>query len=357
MGSRAREQYKRPVDEHFPERLEMPGFRKALPLRYGHNPRGPAAFYVEDGASGSNMSSFKVPQAGKGLGYINVGDMDLGQRVVREIQLLKPEAVPYCIVKHEIPSGVALSADVNSAFEKAWGCDSLSSFGGVHVTHGTVDKSLAERLIDREFFVEVIYAPNFTAEALEILRSREALRVVQMPKPDQSPIDNGLEYKRVAGGMLVESRTPSRILFPEDLECIAGKPTSEDYEAALLMWQVARWTRSNAVVIGTADRTHGIGAGQQSRIDAAYMAIRKANGRDNTNLAYGSQGAVLASDGFFVQNDVVKLAADNGVRGVVAPLGSVNDEVIIAEADRRGLFFLATRRKGEQDSERGFLHR
>ncbi len=352
----ARSQYQTKVREDFPEvlRLGDDTFVKKFPMRYGENPGYPAAFYQEEGATGPNMGHLEVLQEGsKGLSYINVGDMDLGQRLARKLVQIFPERQAAVIIKHEMPSGVALGDDAVGAFEKAWGCDPLSSFGGVDVFSFRVTEPLARLLVESPRNVEVVYAPDFAPEALEVLTMRKVLRVVKMGAPlDRPAVDNGLEVKRVAGGLLVQKRFDSRIVSPESVDVVSKrKPGPEEVRAALFNWTVACFTRSNAVVVGAADKTHGIGSGQRSRIDSAEDAIRV------SRRGYGPEGCVLASDAFMPFPDVVELAAKNGITAVIYPLGSIKDQEVIDKADELGLAMIVTRRPGEVDSERCFLHR
>jgi len=353
-----REQYTRKTQEDFPKKLSLPKFTKKLSLRYGINPGTPAAFYAEQGASGPNMANFEILQEGKGLGFINIADMDLGQRVVKTLHSTREDLVACCIVKHEIPSAVALGINSHEAFYHAWHSDPLSSFGGVHVFSSEVDISTASEIVEKRKNTEVVYAPKYASEALEVFKERESLRVVKMEDIKQPSIDDGLEYKRVKGGLLVEKRFYTKILSPKDVECISERqPTEDEYQAAIFNWVVASYTRSNAIVIGTKNMTHGIGSGQRSRIDAAYDAIRIANGRNNTNHCYGSEDTFMASDAYMPQTDVVELAAEAGITGIIFPLGSIKDRDVIDTANELNLTLLATRSPGETDCERCFTHR
>lgn len=358
IDKKRREQYSTKVEENLPKILTFPKFKKTLSLRYGINPGGPAAFYSEQGATGPNMGNFTILQEGsKGLGYINVGDMDVGQGLVKLLHDDYPGMAAYCIIKHEMPSGVGIGQDMKTAYENSGG-DPLSSFGGVHVCSQEVDDVIATELIDKFKNVEVIYAPSFSSSSLEILSQREPLRVVQMRDINQDSIDNGLEYKRVKGGMLVQPYWETRIHIASDLECVSKKqPTDDEVKAALFNWKVAGFTRSNAVVIGTEERTHGIGSGQRSRIDSAYNSIRFANGRDGTNPSFGAEGTFMASDAYMPSTDVAELAAKSGVKGIIFPLGSIADKKVIEVANEKGLILLATRKPGEDSCERCFTHR
>ncbi len=352
----ARSQYQAKVREDFPESLPLgeTGFVKKFAMRYGENPGYPAAFYQETDASGPNMASIEVLQEGtKGLSYINVGDMDLGQRLARKLALVFPGRHVCVLIKHEMPSGAALGDDPVEAFEKAWQCDPLSNFGSVDVFSYRVTEPLARLLVESPRNIEVVYAPEFAPEALEILASRKVLRVVRMGAALDAPaVDNGLEIKRVAGGLLVQKRFDSRIVSADSVEVVsARRPDEEELRAAIFNWTVACFTRSNAVVIGKSDKTHGIGSGQRSRIDSAEDAIRL------SRRGYGPEGCVLASDAFMPFPDVVELAAKHGITSVIYPLGSVKDQEVIERADALGLGMIVTRKPGEVDSERCFLHR
>jgi phosphoribosylaminoimidazolecarboxamide formyltransferase/IMP cyclohydrolase len=352
----ARLQYSTKVAEDFPQSLSFGGreFHKRLAMRYGENPGYPAAFYVENGASGPNMATMEVLQEGtKGLSYINVGDMDLGQRLVKKLTAIYPGLPACALIKHEMPSGVALAESVEVAFERAWGCDPLSNFGSVDVFSNPVNEALARLLVEGARNVEVVYAPDYTGEALAILAARKSLRVVKMGgRMDEPSVDSGLEFKRVAGGVLVQKRFDSRIRGPQDVDVVSvRKPSPEEIEASVFNWTIACFTRSNAVVIGQRDKVHGIGSGQRSRIDAADCAIRF------SRRGYGPEGCVLASDAFMPFPDVVELAARNGITALIYPLGSVKDQEVIDRANELGLAMIITRRPGETDSERSFLHR
>ena len=352
----ARLQYSTKVAEAFPERLIFAGqeFRKKFAMRYGENPGYPAAFYAESGASGPNMATLDVVQEGtKGLSYINMGDMDLGQRLVRKLAAVHPHRFICALIKHEMPSGVAMAETVEEAFEKAWKGDPLSNFGSVDVFSSPVTERLARLLIESPRNIEVVYAPDYTPDSLPVLALRKTLRVVRMGGPADAPsLDSGLEFKRVAGGVLVQKRFDSRIKGSGDVDIVSSrKPTLEEIEAAVFNWTVACFTRSNAVVIGQKDKVHGIGSGQRSRIDAADCAVRF------SRRGYGPEGCVLASDAFMPFPDVVELAGQNGITALIYPLGSIRDQEVIDRANELGLAMIITRQPGEADSERSFLHR
>lgn len=356
ISKMSREQYRTKVTEELPQILQWGDriFRKKQSMRYGENPGYPAAFYVEDGASGPNMATISVLEEGtKGLSYINVADMDLGQRLVNKLAKVYRNTFICALVKHEMPSGVARGESAEQTFEKAWGCDSLSNFGSVDVFNCKITTGLAELLVQKERNIEVVYAPDFDPQALGLLASRKVLRVVKMGAfPGVEAVDNGLEFKRVAGGLLVQKRFDSRITSSEFIDVVSErKPTGEEIDAAIFNWIVACFTRSNAVVIGKKDKVHGIGSGQRSRIDAAEEAIKL------SRRGYGPEGCVMASDAFMPFPDVVEVAAKNGITAIITPLGSIRDEEVLGKANELNLSMMTTRKPGEVDSERCFLHR
>jgi len=328
LDKKRRDQYKTKIKEEFPETLEVGGqkFRKRLSLRYGENPGYPAAFYQEEEASGPNMGHLEILQEGiKGLSYINVADMDLGQRLTKKLNKIYREKMICTLIKHEMPSGVAMDTEPVKTFEKAWKCDSLSNFGSVIVFSYEIGKDLAGLLVESQRNVEVVYSPGQ---------------------------DNGLEFKRLAGGLLVQKRFDSKVISPDYLDVVSErKPTEEEIGAAIFNWIVAVYTRSNAVVIGTRDKVHGIGSGQRSRIDAAQNAIQF------SSRGYGPEGCVMASDAFMPFPDVVELAAKNKITAIIYPLGSLKDQEVIDRADELNLAMIVTRKPGEIESERCFLHR
>ncbi len=351
-----RAQYRTKVKEQFAETITFGDitFRKKMSMRYGENPGYPAAFYQEEGATGPNMSSLEVIQEGtKGLGYINVGDMDLGQRLVKKLTDLYPGRKICALIKHEMPSGVAMEGDPVDVFEKAWKSDPLSNFGSVDVFNYELDKDTSLRIVEKGMNIEVVYAPGFTPEALEVLATRKVLRIVKMGQSFEVPSqDRNLEFKRVAGGLLIQERFDSKIVSSDSVDVVsARKPRVAELEAAIFNWTVACFTRSNAVVIGTRDKVHGIGSGQRSRIDAAEDAIRF------SQRGYGPTGCVMASDAFMPFPDVVELAAKNGITAIIYPLGSIRDLDVIECANAHNISMIITKSPNEQASERCFLHR
>jgi phosphoribosylaminoimidazolecarboxamide formyltransferase/IMP cyclohydrolase len=351
-----RKQYRTKIEEDFPNVLPWGDvlFQKKRSMRYGENPGYPAAFYQEKGASGPNMATLEVLAEGsKGLSYINIADMDLGLRLVKKLKNIFPSRLICALIKHEMPSCVAMGDKSMEVFSKAWGCDPLSNFGSVDVFSYEVDKTLAEAIVEKGRNVEVVFAPGYTSAAISVLRSRKTLRIVKIGDSlDKAAKDCGLEFKRLTGGLLVQKRFDSQIVSGDAVDIVSRKkPSQEEIEAAVFLWNVACFTRSNAIVIGKKDKIHGLGSGQRSRIDAAEDAIRL------SKRGYGAKGCVMASDAFMPFPDVVEVAAKSGITAIIYPLGSIRDQEVIKRADELGLAMIITKKPGETVSERCFLHR
>jgi len=352
-----KKQYSEKVAESFPEEISVGDtkFSKSMSLRYGFNPGCPAAFYKEVGASGPNLASMEVLQEGtKGLGFINLEDADYSMRIVEKMKEVFPNKECVAVMKHVNPSGVGLAETVEEAYHKAWDCDSLSAFGSVDGFSGEVNADVAKYLAEAKRNVEVVVAPSYSDKALEILASRKPLRVIRIHDFSNSTIDNGLEYKRVRGGLLVQKRFDSKVTSKDNIQVVSERqPTEEELDACIFNWIVAGYCRSNTIVVGKKDRTVGIGTGQMSRIDAARLALYNAN-----NKSDGSKGCVIASDAYMPFSDVMELAAISGITAIIWPLGSDNDNKVIEAGNRYGIALLATRYDPNQPDkfERCFDH-
>jgi len=297
------------------------GWRKVGVLRYGENPHQAGALYRDPlGPSGTLASAQLL--GGKPLSYTNLLDADAALRLVYEFS--EPAVA---VVKHTNPCGCALGATVVEALEGALRGDPTSAFGGVVASNRTVDAKTAVRL--REVFLEVVCAPAFDPEALELLRRKRNLRllVAQAGEVD-------LEVRTVAGGVLVQE--PDRMGWrPEALRVVTSRaPTPEEWEALRFAWTVCKHTKSNAIVLARGFEVVGVGAGQMSRVDSVRVAVRKAGER--------ARGAVLASDAFFPFPDGVEEAVRAGVVAIVQPGGSVRDEAVIEVAERAGCAMVLT---------------
>jgi phosphoribosylaminoimidazolecarboxamide formyltransferase / IMP cyclohydrolase len=321
--------------ETYPSYFVMP-HEKFLDLSYGENPHQKAALYIEVGAR-SHVLSRVAKKHGRALSFNNVLDLDSGRLLLDEFD--EPACV---IVKHNNPCGVAIADDVGVAYDNALACDPLSAFGGVVLFNRPVGKALAERL--HENFIEVLLAPGFDDEALEILARKEAMRILENAE-QRAYEPRERDVKRVRGGLLVQD--PDRIEETrESMRVVtAAEPTEEQWDDMLFAWKVCRHVRSNAIVIAKEGATLGIGAGQMSRVDSVRIAIEKtrdARGADADGLLAGS---VVASDAFFPFADGPQLAIDAGAKAVIQPGGSKRDNEVIAACDAAGVAMVVTGRR------------
>ncbi len=316
----------------FPEHLVL-GLRKVADLRYGENPHQGAALYADPaetlpgGAPPAGAVGSRQIQ-GKALSFNNILDLDGAWAAVAEM-----EETACVIVKHTTPSGAAMAPTILEAYVQARDCDPVSAFGGIAAFNRPVDAATAKEM--KALFLEAVIAPAYEAEALEILRSKKNLRVMEAGAPPRHT--GGLDFKRVAGGLLAQDR--DRITEGPKSFKIATKrsPTADEIRSLLFAWRVARHVKSNAIVYVRGTRTVGIGAGQMSRVDSSRIGSMKA--REDL------RGTVLASDAFFPFRDGVDEAAKAGVTAVIQPGGSVRDEEVIAAADEHGLAMLFTGRR------------
>ena len=309
---------------------------KFLDLSYGENPHQKAAFYVEVGAR-THVLSRVAKLHGRALSFNNLLDLDCARRLIDELD--QPACV---IVKHNNPCGVAVAEEIDDAYERALACDPLSAFGGVIAVNRSVDRALAERLHER--FIEVLFAPAYGPDALDVLKQKEAVRLLEgTEQRNHEPGER--DFKRVRGGLLVQD--PDRIdAERESMQVVTkAKPDGGQSEDLWFAWKVCRDVRSNAIVIAKDGATLGIGAGQMSRVDSVRIAIdkaREARGEDAEALLAGS---VLASDAFFPFPDGPQLAIDAGVTALVQPGGSVRDAEVIAACDEAGVAMAFTGRR------------
>jgi phosphoribosylaminoimidazolecarboxamide formyltransferase/IMP cyclohydrolase len=313
--------------EKFPRYLTLP-FERAYTLRYGENPHQTGAFYRDRGARpGSLAAAESLGAGGKELSFNNLVDVDAALEAVREFT--EPAAV---VVKHTNPCGVAVGADLASAYRTAREADPVSAFGGIVALNGEVDGATARVLA--ETFLECIVAPRFTEEALGVLRAKKNLRLLATGA--WLPADYAeLTYKRVGGGIVVQDRDATAGGEVENARVVTKRaPTEEERRALAFAWKVCKHVKSNAIVFARDGRTVGVGAGQMSRVESVKIAAGKAG-----DLA---KGAVMASDAFFPFPDGLELAAQHGIVAVAQPGGSVKDEDLIAAADRAGMAMVFT---------------
>jgi len=298
---------------------------KVADLRYGENPHQAGALYREAEGSGV-LHGARILVEGKEMSFNNWLDVDAAYGLAAEL----PGAA-CTIVKHNNPCGAAVREGAASAYRAAFESDPVSAFGGVVAFNVACDADAAEAM--REVFTEVVVAPSFTDEALAAFADRKTLRVVEGPLPSVA----GLEIRPVAGGALVQERDRLTETRADAEVASAREPSEGEWADLLLAWTVAARVRSNAIVLVNDGATVGVGAGQMSRVDASWLAVRKAGDR--------AKGAAMASDAFFPFPDAVEVAADAGVTAVIHPGGSIRDEDVLALAEARGLAVVVTGRR------------
>ena len=317
-----------------PKRSEYPAqangrFVKLQDLRYGENPHQTAAFYRDlHPAPGSLVTARQLQ--GKELSYNNIADADAAWECVKSFE------APACvIVKHANPCGVAVGADPLQAYSKAFQTDPTSAFGGIIAFNRPLDKAAAEAVSKQ--FVEVLMAPGYSAEALEVFKSKVNVRVLEiaLPPGGATAWERGLnlnDIKRIGSGLLIQS-ADNHVLQRADLKVVTKlQPTEQQLDDLMFAWKVAKFVKSNAIVFCKDGMTMGVGAGQMSRLDSARIASIKA-GHAKLTL----QGTAVASDAFFPFRDGLDVVVDAGATCVIQPGGSMRDQEVIAAADERGV--------------------
>ena len=309
-------------------------FIKLQDLRYGENPHQLAAFYRDTHPAPGSLVTARQLQ-GKELSYNNIADADAAWECVKSFD--SPACV---IVKHANPCGVALAEDALSAYRKAHQTDPTSAFGGIIAFNCPIDLATAQALGQQ--FVEVLMAPSFTGEALQLLQTKANVRVLQIALPPGgddawSQGLNAIDVKRIGSGLLMQT-ADNHLLRLEDMQVVTKlQPSASQMQDMLFAWKVAKFVKSNAIVFVGSGMTLGVGAGQMSRLDSARMAGIKA-GHANLSL----NGSVVASDAFFPFRDGLDVVVDAGAVCVIQPGGSVRDAEVIAAADERGVAMVFT---------------
>lgn len=318
-----------PARAQFPDQFNAQ-YVKVQELRYGENSHQQAAWY-RDLAPAAGSLATGVQLQGKELSYNNIADADAAWECVKSFE--QPACV---IVKHANPCGVAVGKDAHEAYAKAFQTDPTSAFGGIIAFNRVVDKAAAEAVVKQ--FVEVLMAPGFTAEALEIFKPKVNVRLMQITLPDNyAQARNALETKRVGSGLLVQSADNHELAL-SDLKVVTVKqPTPEELQDLLFAWKVAKYVKSNAIVFCKNGMTMGVGAGQMSRLDSARIASIKAQA---ANLSL--QNTVVASDAFFPFRDGLDVVVDAGATCVAQPGGSMRDQEVIDAANERGVAMVFT---------------
>ena len=310
--------------ELLPERLTVT-YEKIQDLRYGENPHQKAAFYRKPLAAGGNITTAEQLH-GKELSYNNINDANAALQIVREFD--EPAVVA---VKHMNPCGVGIGETIYEAYLKAYQADPTSIFGGIVAANRTIDEQTAAKL--HEIFLEIVLAPDFTPEALSILKKKKNIRLLKLGELNRHG-EAGPVITTVEGGVLVQD-ADTRELTEADLKVVTErKPTEEEWKQLLFAWKVVKHVKSNAIVLARDNMTIGVGAGQMNRVGSARIAIEQAG-----ELARGS---VMASDAFFPMSDTVELAVKAGITAIIQPGGSIKDEDSIRAANEGGIAMLFT---------------
>ncbi len=309
----------------YPDVLSLQ-LRKLQDMRYGENPHQSAAFYRDDKPAAGGLASYRQLQ-GKELSYNNVADADAAWECVKGF------AEPACvIIKHANPCGAAVGENLLAAYQKAFKTDPVSAFGGIIAFNRALDLAAAEAVAKQ--FAEVIIAPRVEPDARALLAGKQNLRVLEVPLAHDVQAH---DFKRVGGGLLVQSPDAHKIERAE-LKVVSKKaPTEAQLADLLFAWRVAKYVKSNAIVFCAGGMTLGVGAGQMSRVDSARIASVKAQ-----NAGLSLSGSVVASDAFFPFRDGLDVVADAGAVAVIQPGGSVRDDEVVAAADERGVTMVFT---------------
>lgn len=312
-------------DIDFPETLSLT-FEKVQDMRYGENPHQKAVFYKEVGANRGVLPS-AVQLHGKELSYNNINDTNGAMELVKEFG--EPTVVA---VKHTNPCGVGSAATIYEAYMRAYESDPVSIFGGIIAANREIDAKTAEEI--NKIFVEIVVAPSFTDEAFAILSQKKNIRLLKLEGIEEKVPADTLDMKKVCGGLLVQKYN-SQLFNEEDLKVVTDvKPTGEQMEDLVFAMKVVKHTKSNGIALAKGKMTIGVGPGQTNRIVPTRVAIEYAGER--------SKGAVMASDAFFPFEDCVEAAAAAGIKAIIQPGGSLNDQKSIDACNKYGIAMIFT---------------
>ncbi len=312
-------------EDIFPETLSLT-FEKVQDLRYGENPHQKAAFYKEVGKNAGCLTS-AVQLHGKELSYNNINDANGAIELLKEFD--RPTAVA---VKHANPCGVASADNIYEAYIRAYEADPVSIFGGIVALNREVDARTAEEI--NKIFLEIVIAPSYTEEALEILKKKKNIRILKLENITAGVPAGSYDMKKVAGGLLVQTYD-DKLLNMEDIKYVTvARPSKEEMEDLIFAMKVVKHTKSNGIVLAKGQQTIGVGPGQTNRVMAARIAIEYAGER--------AKGAVLASDAFFPFSDCVEAAAKAGIKAIIQPGGSIRDQESIDACNAHGIAMIFT---------------
>lgn len=312
-------------DDSFPETMTLT-FEKVQDMRYGENPHQKAVFYKEVGKNAGCLTSAKQLH-GKELSYNNINDAN------GAIELLKEFDEPTVVaVKHANPCGVASAQNIYDAYVNAYESDPVSIYGGIVAANREIDAKTAEEMI--KTFLEIIIAPSFSKEALEILETKKNMRLLQLETVAEKLPSDTYEMKKVAGGLLVQNINAEVVNRQEITYMTDKKPSDKQLEDLIFAMKVVKHTKSNAIVVVKDMRTIGVGPGQTNRVTSTKIALEYAKER--------AQGAVLASDAYFPFPDSVEAAAEAGISAIIQPGGSIRDQLSIDTCNKYGIAMIAT---------------
>lgn len=309
-------------------------------LRYGENPHQEAKFFVSTVKEPFSLATAEQLN-GKELSYNNIQDANATLNIAREFD------EPFCVgVKHMNPCGSATGKTIAEAWKKAYEADKTSIFGGIVAANREIDLETAQML--KPIFLEIVMAPSFAPDALELLCTKKNLRVLKVDMSKDNTVRK--QYVSMNGGMLVQDRDINTKTVSAEQCVTEAKPTAEQLADLEFAWKIVKHVKSNAIVVAKNGMTYGVGAGQMNRIGSAEIALKQAQATlKEEGKDIMTEGLVLASDGFFPFNDCVALAAEYGIKAIVQPGGSIRDEDSVKLADEKGITMLFT-------GERHFKH-
>ena len=295
-------------------------------LRYGENPHQSAKFYASTKAIPFSLATGKQLQ-GKEMSYNNIQDANAALNIARDFQ------EPFCVaLKHMNPCGAAVAATIEEAWQKAYEADTVSIYGGIVICNRTITKEIALGM--KPIFLEIVIAPDFTDEAMEIFATKKNLRVIQV---DMTPSSEAIDqYVSVNGGLLVQHLDTQIETITADMCATKVQPDAATLADMQFGWNIVKHVKSNAIVVVKNGQTLGVGAGQMNRVGSAEIAMKQAHAAGVT------EGLILASDGFLPFDDTVALAAQYGVTAIVQPGGSIRDNDCVVKADELGICMLMT---------------
>ena len=311
---------------NFPAVLNL-HFEKVQEMRYGENPHQTAAFYRDTQPVAGALANF-IQLQGKELSYNNIADADAAWECVKTLG----ESAACVIVKHANPCGVALGANPLEAYSKAFQTDPTSAFGGIIAFNTAVDANAAEAICKQ--FVEVVIAPLFSEQARQVFVAKQNVRLLEIPLGHAL---NAHDFKRVGGGLLVQSPDARNVALAELVVVSKKQPSPEQLQDMMFAWRVAKFVKSNAIVFCGGGMTLGVGAGQMSRVDSARIAAIKAQ-----HAALTLVGSAVASDAFFPFRDGLDVVVEAGATAVIQPGGSMRDQEVIDAADEHGVVMVLT---------------